>query len=127
MERGPALSPFTSSRPGRLLAVAAWVLGFTAFSVVVGTLALLAADGHPEGLLAAGFGAVLPVVLWGVWRLRQRMHVRTAAASHVSPQEQRGPVDQKPTAMAEVTVIRLKVPAPVLPSTSTTLVVPVSA
>lgn len=71
MERGVALTTFTPSRPRRVLAVLACAPGILAAAFVLATLVLLALDGHPEGLLAAAAGAVIPVVLWGAWRLTQ--------------------------------------------------------
>ena len=71
MEGGVALSTFTPSRPRRLLVILAFVPGILAASVVVATLVLLTVDGHPEGLLAAAFGAAVPVMLRYARRLLQ--------------------------------------------------------
>jgi len=69
MEGVVALSIFTPSRPRSRLALLACVPGIIAGVLVFATLVLLAVDGHPEGLLAAAAGAVVPVVLCGAWRL----------------------------------------------------------
>jgi len=65
------LSTFTPSRPRRLLAVLALAPGILAALAVLATLVLLTVDGHPEGLLAAACGAVVPVALWYARRLLQ--------------------------------------------------------
>jgi hypothetical protein len=65
------LSTFTPSRPRRLLAILALAPGILAALAVLATLVLLTVDGHPEGLLAAACGAVVPVMLWYARRLLQ--------------------------------------------------------
>lgn len=65
------MSTFTPSRPRRLLAILALAPGILAALAVLATLVLLTVDGHPEGLLAAASGAVVPVVLWYARRLFQ--------------------------------------------------------
>ena len=70
---GVALSTFTASRPRRLLSILAFAPGILAAAAVLATLVLLTVDGHPEGLLAAAFGATVPVVLWWARRLLERM------------------------------------------------------
>jgi hypothetical protein len=45
------------------------VPGLVAASLILATLVLLATDGHVEGLLTVGVGALVPVVLWSAWRL----------------------------------------------------------
>jgi hypothetical protein len=57
--------------PSRLLVMLAFVPGALAALAVLATLVLLTVDGHPEGLLAAAFGAVIPVMLWYARRLLQ--------------------------------------------------------
>jgi len=71
MGEGFPLSTFTPSRPRRRLAILAFVPGILAALAVLATLVLLTVDGHPEGLLAAAFGAVVPVMLWYARRLLQ--------------------------------------------------------
>jgi len=65
------LSTFTSSRPRRLLVILALAPGTMAALAILATLVLLTVDGHPEGLLAAACGAVVPVMLWYARRLFQ--------------------------------------------------------
>jgi hypothetical protein len=89
------LSARTLSRPGRLLVLLACVLGLLAVVVVLVTLFLVAADGHPEGLLAAWVGAAVPPALLGGWRLRP-------GARTVDPA-----FDQEVTPMAEVTIVTI--------------------
>jgi len=106
------LSAFTPSRPGRLLLLLACVLGFLAVAVVFVTVVLVAADGHPEGLLAACVGAAVPPALLGGWRLRP-------GARAVDPAS-----DQEVTPMAEVTVVTIPLgaTAPLRPPTRTIVV-----
>jgi len=106
------LSAFTPSRPWRLLALLACMPGILAALFVLATLALLAADGHPEGLLAAAVGAAIPVVLWVVWRLALHRHIRLW-----SPE-----VDREVTAMAELEVTLVAAPPPPLPANRTIFV-----
>jgi hypothetical protein len=65
------LSTSTQSRPRPryLLAILLCAPGLPAASLVLATVALLAVDGHVEGLLAVGAGALVPAVLWCAWRL----------------------------------------------------------
>jgi hypothetical protein len=53
--------------------------GILAAALVIATLVLLAADGHPEGLLAAAVCATVPVVLRGARHLLEL--VRPAGAA----------------------------------------------
>jgi hypothetical protein len=85
------LITFTPPRPRRLLAILAFAPGILAGAAVLATLVLLAVDGHPEGLLAAGFGATVPVMLW--WARRQLGLRRSARES-------------RPTTNAELTIRR---------------------
>jgi hypothetical protein len=47
----------------------AFAPGILAALAVLATLVLLTVDGHPEGLLAAACGALVPVMLWYARRL----------------------------------------------------------
>lgn len=49
----------------------AFAPGILAALAVLATLVLLTVDGHPEGLLAAACGALVPVMLWYARRLFQ--------------------------------------------------------
>ncbi len=115
------MSAFTLGRGGRLLAVLACALGVLAVVVVLFTVSLVAADGHPEGLLAACAGAAVPPVLWGGWRWRQSTRTGDAAGSVVRQAPPRGSYDQQLTEMAELT-ITLEQTAPLLPPTRTIFV-----
>jgi hypothetical protein len=103
------LSAFVPSRRGHLLALLAYGLGLLAVVVVLVTLFLVAVDGHPEGLLAAGAGAAVPPALLGGWRLRQR-------ARAVDPA-----YDPEVTPKAEVTITKEET-APLGPPTRTIVV-----
>ena len=63
------MSTLTPSRPRRLLVMLAIASGILTAALVLSTLALVAVDGHPEGLLAAGVCATVPVMLRGAQRL----------------------------------------------------------
>jgi hypothetical protein len=58
------------------------VPGILAGALALVTLFLVAADGHPAGLLTAVAGAAVPVVLWGAWRLSPSARIHRSAADH---------------------------------------------
>jgi RNA polymerase sigma factor (sigma-70 family) len=61
------------ARPGRVLRGIAYIAGLLAGAVVSATLILVALDGHPVGLLTVPAGALVPVIVWSVWELGQRL------------------------------------------------------
>ena len=81
MEGGAALSAATSSRSsagaGRarlVLTGIVYTVAILAGAAVVATLILVALSGHPVGLLTVPAGAVIPVILWSVWKLPRLTH-----------------------------------------------------
>jgi hypothetical protein len=79
------LNASTPPWPRRLFVVLICVPGFLATSLVLATLVLLAVDGHVEGLLTVGAGALVPVVLWSARRLSPLALPRRRAANGGQP------------------------------------------
>ena len=67
---------FAPSLPRFLLAILICATGILSASLVLATLVLLAVDGHAQGLLVTGVGALIPVCLWETRRLTRFARAR---------------------------------------------------
>ena len=102
-----------------MLTITVLALGVLAALLVLATLALVAVDGHPEGLLCVVAGAAVPALLWGAWRLAPVTRDRfwsPLAARILSREPPPASTDPEVTPKAEVTVVRQEMSTPAYPS-----------